>query len=72
MKRIRRSIVVMSISASILFGATPESFADNECAIDRAGKQVELCISNTIEGGGGSSGGGSLIYTLRPMSALFI
>ena len=72
MKRAKRSIVVTGISLLFLFGASPESIADNECAIDRAGNQVELCISNTIEGAGGSSGGGSLIYSLRPMSALLV
>ena len=68
----KRSIVVIGISISFSFGASPESFADRECAIDTSGNPVEICISNTISGGSGSSGGGSLIYGIRPMSALLI
>ena len=70
MKKLSRASIIVGISVATLTTFTPPSFADNECPIDRAGNQVEICISNTIEGGGGSSGGGSLIYALRPMSAL--
>ena len=72
MKRLFKTLLVLGISvaSSITFAST--SFADRECAISATGDPVEICISNTIYGGGGSSGGSSLIYGIRPMSALVI
>lgn len=72
MKKSLRIIAIAVLGFGGVLISSPTSSADPECAISATGDPVEICVANTIYGGGGSSGGGSLIYTLRPMSALLI